>query len=123
MTISAVKVIATTVLAIVMSAAASHAIAEPGPASAIPSITVRFGDLNTASPEGIRALYARIRFAADQVCTKELLWYPTILRAQKTCYRAALDNVVARLNLPGLTALHRAAVGHSRPEPKSVLNR
>ena len=120
MATSAVRVIATTVLAIVMS---GHAVAKPPPAGVMPSITVRFGDLNTASPEGITALYARVRFAADEVCTKEVTWYPPAHWAQKNCYRETLANVVARLNLPRLTALHRATMAQSRLEPERAFNR
>jgi UrcA family protein len=124
MATSATKVISTSVLAIILSGAASHAMAGPKPDfGPTPSVTVRFGDLNTASPEGIKTLYSRIRAAADGVCTKEVMWYPAAFRAQKACYRATLESVVAKLNLSGLTALHRATVGEPRPEPRSVLNR
>lgn len=120
MATSPVKVFSTTVLAIVMS---GQAVAKPPPDVLMPSITVRFGDLNTASPEGVKALYARLRFAADEVCTKQFTWYPSVHWAQKDCYRETLANVVSRLNLPRLTALHRATTGQLRSERESAFNR
>jgi len=51
-------------------------------------------------------LYGRISAAAMAVCSGGGAWYPTQARARQDCYRATLDQVIAKLNLPLLTALH-----------------
>jgi len=78
-----------------------------------PAITVQFGDLNTSTPQGIRALYSRLSAASVQVCGSQSTWYPTAYWSQKECSRTTLENLVARLNLPQLTALHREST-HGR---------
>jgi UrcA family protein len=71
-----------------------------------PAVTVQFGELNTATAEGTRVLYDRLSAAAHAVCDAGVHWYPKAYFEQRECYRATLDRVVARLNLPLLTALH-----------------
>jgi len=96
--------IMTAVVATNTASAAEQSLLPP-----LPQVTVTFGDLRTSTPEGIRELYARIRSAASEVCLKQPAWYPTEYWTQQDCYRHTLNNVVLRLNLPRLTALHRAS--------------
>jgi UrcA family protein len=112
------RVIAAVGWAIVVSGPAG---AGPTPEEVRPSITVKFGDLNTASVEGINTLYSRIKSAANGVCTREIILYPRAYWAQRECYRATLDSAVAKLNLPQLTSLHQAG-GISRSRPRSARN-
>jgi UrcA family protein len=66
--------------------------AEPAyasPQETVRSKTVRYGDLNLASPQGRAALDRRIRLAAKQVC--EVIGLPAIVqrRQVRTCTEAA----------------------------------
>lgn len=71
---------------------------------------VAYGDLDLDSADGAQALYARLRYAARQVCSpldgrdlgSKRLW--------RTCVDGALASAVAQVNKPQVTALHRQAV-------------
>lgn len=92
-----------------LAIATAHVSAAPPPNSTLdPTVTVNFGELNTSTAEGTRVLYDRLSAAARAVCAAGGEWYPRVYFAQRECYRATLDHVVARLNLPRLTVLHRA---------------
>jgi UrcA family protein len=95
--------------ALLAVAAAAHADpAQPG-GTLTPSLTVRFQDLNTATPEGARVLYGRLSVAAETVCgTRSSLWDAKRYWDWQECVQATLDRAVTRLNLPRLTALHLA---------------
>jgi UrcA family protein len=94
-------------------AATASALAGPQPKRSLePVVTVHFADLKTSTVEGSQVLYARISAAALAVCSAGADWYPSQYWAGRDCYRATVDRVVARLNLPLLTALH-----HARPQP------
>jgi len=115
MTTSIHRSISTSFIAVALAVVASHAAAAPPSQPSLePRVTVRFGDLNTSSVEGIRVLYARINDAARAVCDSGALWYPSVYWTSKECYRATVDQVVAKLNLPALSALNVAAT-HRAP--------
>ena len=103
---SLTRCIQRSVLTVAVGVMSSHALAGEQLDPAPPAITVRFGDLNVSTADGVRALYARVRGAASAVCHSSPEWYPTEWWAYKDCYRATTDSVVARLNIPKLTALH-----------------
>jgi UrcA family protein len=71
-----------------------------------PSVTVRYGDLNLTSQEGIASLYGRIRNAAAAVCSaldgrdrmREMLWHD--------CYNHAVANAVQTVHNETLSAYH-----------------
>lgn len=77
------------------------------------SETVRFPDLNVATPEGAQALFNRIHAAANRVCSEN----DPILRLGATvCARKAEANAIAALNLPQLTAYYKSRNGdHTQP--------
>ena len=69
------------------------------------SIRVGYADLDLTTQAGAATLYNRIRGAARQVCGYEgdsfadkAIW--------KSCFSGAIDNAVATVNNPRLTALH-----------------
>ena len=69
------------------------------------SIKVGYADLDLSTQAGAATLYNRIRGAARQVCGYEgasfedkAIW--------KSCFTGAIDNAVATVNNPRLTALH-----------------
>jgi UrcA family protein len=118
MTLSVTRSIASSVLAAALALGVSHAMAGPqSPPSLDPSVTVQFGDLRTSTAEGIRVLYARINSAADAVCSRGADWYPREYWARRECLRATVEHVVERLNLPSLTALHRARMPRALNAP------
>jgi UrcA family protein len=77
-------------------------------AAELPSVTVRYTDLNLNTHAGVEALYARLRAAARDVCSVGLRRSLTNVMAAKTCYRQTLANAVDEMKSPTLSALHRA---------------
>lgn len=98
-------------LALALSALSAHAMAggaklDDSLAPPLPSVTVHFNDLDTSTPTGSKALLVRIHSAAAQVCHTSAEWYPTAWGSYRDCYRATMDRIVSRLNLPQLTTLY-----------------
>jgi UrcA family protein len=108
MMFSATKSISPWFFAVGLAAVASGALAGEQPGRSLdPVVTVHFADLNTSSRDS-RILYERIAKAAQDVCNAQVDWYPSEYWSHQECYRATVDHVVAKLNLPALTALHVA---------------
>ena len=83
--------------------------AQADEASSEPSIKVKFRDLDLSKPEGAAALYQRIERSARLVCTDSSSPYDAgRVDTFKRCYEAAIQDAVASINQPQLTALHRA---------------
>lgn len=82
----------------------------------VSSVNVFYGDLDLTSDAGARTLYARLEFAASQVCGGE----PNLLHElQKhhsfdSCFDKALDGAVKKVGDARLQALHRARSSESR---------
>jgi UrcA family protein len=119
---SLTRAIRITLLSTTLAVFASRAVAADERLDAPhPPVTVRFGDLNTSTEAGSKALYARVRQAASKACRSGgAEWYPTQSWAFEDCYRATLDRTVARLNVPKLTAMHLASK-QSTASPKPGL--
>jgi UrcA family protein len=83
-----------------MFVAASAFGAVPGE---VPSETVKFQDLNVASPAGVAALYGRIHRAAQHVCPVPDRQLANVQRAN-TCVAQAEARAVAQLDIAALTA-------------------
>jgi UrcA family protein len=68
--------------------------------------TLRYGDLDLATPEGARAMVARIRRAVMLVCTTpdERAGRPVDMVGQRNCERNAMNATLASLNDPRVTA-------------------
>jgi UrcA family protein len=71
----------------------------------VPSKTVRFTDLDVATPAGAKVLYHRIRVAAREVCEESLGHDPIVKMAMPGCVNRAIDEAVKKVNAPYLTAL------------------
>ena len=111
MTISVTKSVSTSFLAVGLVAIAASALAAGPPRGSLdPVVKVQFADLNTSSPEGSRILYGRIAEAARAVCSRGADWYPSAHWSQLECYRATLDQTVAKLNFPALSAVYVASM-------------
>ena len=70
--------------------------------------TVKFQDLNVGSTAGVETLYGRIHAAAKRVCSES-----DRMQQQRAsaCAKKAEAQAVENLNLPLLTAYHRAKTG------------
>lgn len=84
------------------------------------SITVKFGDLNTSSPEGAAALYGRIRAAANTVCSPNESIGSPFRTAFETCVHKAIADAVTKVNRMELYAVYNQ---HNRPAlPPTLLS-
>jgi UrcA family protein len=75
---------------------------------------VAFGDLNLDSEQGVKALYARLRNGAEDVCSsldgRDLFFK----RMWQSCFDKAVASAVMQVNRPSLTTLHNQRVIRSR---------
>jgi UrcA family protein len=80
---------------------------------ALPSLTVRYGDLNLSSPQGASTLYKRILIAARTVCPsddsdREL----RPISSRPSCTDEAVARAVRQVNNSSLSAFYSAKTGH-----------
>jgi UrcA family protein len=68
---------------------------------------VGFSDLNVATIKGAKTLYLRIRYAAETLCENAATWGK---KEGQACVRQAVDDAVARVDLPLLTQYHQLRV-------------
>src|ERR1044072_421758 len=92
-------------------------VASAGTVRELPSVVVKYGDLNLESADAGAALHSRVSKAARQVCS-ELDSRVLGLREQyERCIAGAVTQSVARGDNPRLTSFHRygrkAAAGAS----------
>jgi UrcA family protein len=77
------------------------------------SETVKFADLNVNTPAGAEALYTRIHWAANRVCSQT---DPVLRAAASACARKAEAQAIEKLSLPQLTAYYQMKTGkHTEP--------
>lgn len=71
------------------------------------SVTVHYGDLNLSRPKDVDTLYIRLHNSAKQVCGDDEsaidLWK---LDHVSRCEQQAIENAVAKIDRPKLTALY-----------------
>ncbi len=94
------RIVGTSIVATSFGVQASHAQVAATDAD-IPSVTVRYDDLNLGSQEGSRVLYQRLEAAATQVCPK--VGYATELRQNEDargCIRASIERAVKEIKSP-----------------------
>jgi UrcA family protein len=74
-----------------------------------PKIVVNYEDVDISNPQGLEVLYARIQYAAMDVCGYDRL-HKELARQRRpaTCYRAAVEDAIKQVDQPVLTAYHRA---------------
>ena len=91
----------------VLGTAGVSALAAPVGAAeqAPPSKTVRYSDLDIATPAGAKTLYSRIRAAARDVCELSSNGDPLLRLADHACIDTAIDNAVRKVDAPALTSL------------------
>jgi UrcA family protein len=93
-------------------ALSSSAIAAADPTSA--GVTVKYADLNIASPSGALVLYERIRASAQSACS--YFWFATDADEAR-CVHNTIANAVAKVNEPALSAVYDAKYKTSAPSP------
>jgi UrcA family protein len=75
---------------------------------------VAYGDLNLESKPGARALYARLRNGAEDVCAslegRDLMFR----RLWQNCFDQAVAAAVVKVDRPALTSLHNQSVNRSK---------
>lgn len=75
-----------------------------------PQVIVKYGDLNLSTDSGAKALYRRMRGAAQTVCAAyEGGGYVAVRPAWRACYDQAMASAVKRIDNRRVTALHEAA--------------
>jgi len=94
-------------------AAGLSAVSAADPASSA-GITVKYSDLNTATPAGARVLYERIRAAAQSAC--DYFWFKTDADEAR-CLQNTIAKAVSKVNQPALTAVYDAKFRTSAPTP------
>jgi UrcA family protein len=98
------------VLAACMLAGSLGVAAAAAPADDVPTVVVRYGDLDLSTPEGAQTLYKRISSAARQVCPAG---DPrTLVRFDygRRCRAAAIARAVSSVHSSQLAALHAERV-------------
>jgi UrcA family protein len=76
------------------------------------SITVKYADLNIATPSGSRVLYERIQAAAQNACS--YFWFKTNADEAR-CIHNTIANAVTKINEPALSAVFVAKYKNSAP--------
>ena len=92
------------------SVSAVSAADDPNPVS----ITVKYADLNIASPSGALVLYERIRAAAQSACS--YFWFKTDADEAR-CLQNTIAKAVTKVNQPALSAVYDAKYKASAPSP------
>src|SRR4051812_34858881 len=91
----------------VAAALALGGVASAGTVRELPSVVVKYGDLNLGTTEGVAALHSRLSRAARKVCS-ELDSRVLGLREQyDACISGAVTQSVAKVDNPRLTSFHR----------------
>jgi UrcA family protein len=75
---------------------------------------VSYGDLNLDSEQGARALYARLRSGAEDVCSSFEGRDLALKKLWQSCFDSAVASAVAQINRTGLTTLHNQTVSRSK---------
>lgn len=102
----------------VLTAAAAALVSIAAPAIADSnqprSVVVNFDELDLTTSQGATKLYARLRFAARQVCAPLEGRALRQRAAFNECYAEALTDAVEQVNIAAVTALHARSVQGER---------
>jgi UrcA family protein len=71
----------------------------------VPSVVVRYGDLDLSTTKDARVLYQRISDAARQVCPYENSRVLMQVSKNRACREAAIERAVNAVNSPQLAAM------------------
>lgn len=98
----------TAIFGALASSFSTGSLADPSSAT----ITVKYADLDIASPAGARVLYERIRAAAQGAC--DYFWFKTDADEAR-CLQNTVEKAVTTVNQPALSAVYRAKLKTSVP--------
>jgi UrcA family protein len=102
------RLIATAIFCALASSFSAVSAADPSSAS----VTVKYADLNIASPSGALVLYERIRAAAQSACS--YFWFKTDADEAR-CVQHTIAKAVTKVNEPALSAVYDAKYKTSAP--------
>jgi UrcA family protein len=102
--------IATAIFGALASSFSAVSAADPSSAS----VTVKYADLNIASPSGALVLYERIRAAAQSACS--YFWFKSDADEAR-CVQNTIAKAVTKVNQPALSAVYDAKYKTSAPSP------
>lgn len=91
----------------VAAALALGGVAEAGTVHELPSVVVRYGDLDLDSVDGIATLHSRLARAARVVCSPLDSRVLGLREQYQLCVSGAVTQGVARVDNPRLTSFHR----------------
>jgi UrcA family protein len=91
----------------VAAALALSGIAQAGTVRELPSVVVKYGDLNLDRVDDVATLHARLRKAALQVCSQLDSRVLGLREQYETCVSGAVTQSVAKVDNPRLTSFHR----------------
>jgi UrcA family protein len=75
-----------------------------------PSVVVRYGDLNLNTPAGVLKLHARLRGAAQEVCSPLDSRVLGLLEQYESCVADAIAQSVAAVGNESLSKYHRYGI-------------
>lgn len=81
-------------------------------ADVVPTLTVRYADLNLSTEQGSLVLYGRIVAAARQVCAIDDIRDLRAFNAAKACREEAIARAVRDVNSPMLASVYAARQRH-----------
>jgi UrcA family protein len=102
--------IATAIFGALASSFSAVSTADPSSAS----ITVKYADLNIATPSGALLLYERIRAAAQSACN--YFWFKTDADEAR-CLQNTIAKAVTQVNEPALSTVYNAKYKILAPGP------
>jgi UrcA family protein len=76
----------------------------------VPSVTVRYSDLNLATADGVDTLYRRISNAASLVCPTSYTKDMDAAAKAKQCQVEAIARAVQKVNNPKLALVHATRI-------------
>ena len=91
----------------VAAALALSGIAQAGTVRELPSVVVKYGDLNLDRVDDVATLHARLRKAALQVCSQLDSRVLGLREQYEACVSGAVTQSVAKVDNPRLTSFHR----------------
>ena len=81
----------------------------------VPQAIVKFADLDVSTTGGAAALFNRIRYASEGVCSPLDHGDLASKFRQKQCVKQAIQGAVAKVNQPALSAVYAARYGVLQP--------
>jgi UrcA family protein len=90
----------------IITAAAAGVASAAGNPPEVPSVVVRFTDLDLGTDQGVRSLYSRIARAAHVVCPDAPIRDLNAAAQSRACQQQAIARAVREVNTPLLAAVY-----------------